>query len=92
MVTLLPILIATDLPTPDGWMVWFTMPATGIEPGPARLVVQKNQTARDRMHSATLTDIRLTGCAFYRIKFEGVEQKPQNLAHNANSPLKADCK
>ena len=35
------LLIATNLPIPEGWTVRLTVPAPGIEPGPVRLVVQE---------------------------------------------------
>ena len=28
------LLIATNLPNPEGWTIWLTVPAPGIEPGP----------------------------------------------------------
>ena len=41
LVTNLSTIIATKLPTPEGWMAWLTVPASGVEPGPARLVMQE---------------------------------------------------
>jgi hypothetical protein len=29
------LIAATNLPTPEGWTAWLTVPAPGIEPGPS---------------------------------------------------------
>ena len=35
------LLIAFNLLIPDGWTAWLSVPAPGLEPGPARLMVQE---------------------------------------------------
>ena len=53
--SLICLLIATNLLSPEGWMVCLTVSAPENEPGPTRLMVQEIRR-RNRIHSAMQTD------------------------------------